>query len=124
MSESNALRVLDYLSHMIEAVALAQSYVEGMDKATFLDDRKTQQAVIMNIPIIGEAATKLAEKHLEFTSRHPQIPWNSMRGMRNRLAHGYFEINLDIVWDTLKNELPGLKTALVEVREGISGNVR
>ncbi len=62
----------------------------------------------MNLIIIGEAATKVMSQHPEFVERHPEIPWRSMRGMRNRIAHGYFDINLDVVWDTVQTALPGL----------------
>jgi len=110
-------RQYDYISHMIEAIELARGYVEGMDKATFLADRRTQQAVIMNILIIGEAATKLADRYPEFTLTHSQIAWNSMRGMRNRPAHGYFDINMDVVWETLERDLPGLHESLTELRQ-------
>jgi len=96
----NDNRLIDYLGHMLEAARLAYSYVEGLDKDDFLADTRTQQAVILNIVVIGEAATKLAKDYPEFIDHHPDVPWRSMKGMRNRIAHGYFDINLDIVWDT------------------------
>ena len=107
---SRGLRQVDYLLHMLEATALAQSYLEGMSKPDFLEDKRTQQAVILNFMVIGEAATKLAE-------RLPQVEWKSMRGMRNRLAHGYFDINLDIVWDTVKQALPVPETQLIQAQK-------
>jgi uncharacterized protein with HEPN domain len=96
-----SLRHADYIGHMIEAISLARSHVEGMSKNDFLADKKTQQAVILNIIVIGEAATKIADESPEFAAAHANIPWKQMRGMRNRMAHGYFEINLDVVWDTV-----------------------
>jgi len=74
----------------------------------FLKDKKTQQAVILNLIIIGEAAIKIMDNYEDYTRTTPEVPWRSMRNMRNRLAHGYFDINLDIVWDTVKNWLPSL----------------
>jgi len=62
----------------------------------------------MSLVIIGEAATKVIEGHAAFADAHPEIPWRSMRGMRNRIAHGYFAINLDVVWDTVQTALPAL----------------
>jgi len=106
---SKHLRYQDYLAHMQEAIQLARSYVEGLVKADFLQDKKTQQAVILNIVIIGEAASKLVSECPDFIDRHPEIPWRQMRGMRNRMAHGYFEINLDVVWDTVQTALPELE---------------
>lgn len=105
-------RVADTLTHMRDAAALAQSYVEGMTQTAFAADTRTQQAVIMNLVIIGELATKMIKDHSGFIAQHPQIPWASMKGMRNRIAHGYFEINLDVVWDTVRTALPNLQADL------------
>lgn len=112
MSATGRFRATDYVLHMLEAIHLARGYVEGFDKVAFLGDRRTQQAVVMNPVILGEAATRLADRHPGFVLQHPEIPWNSMRGMRNRLAHGYFDINLDVVWDTLLHDLPAVATTL------------
>ncbi len=90
----NESRLPDYLDHIRQAAADACSFVEGQRKEDFLADRRTQQAVILSLLIIGEAATKLLQSHGGFLSRHPEVPWSSMKGMRNRLAHGYFDINV------------------------------
>jgi uncharacterized protein with HEPN domain len=87
-----------------------------LGKADFLEDRKTQQAVILNILVVGEAATKIANEYPDFVAGHPDIPWRQIRGMRNRMAHGYFEINLDIVWDTVQESLPQLEQQLLELQ--------
>lgn len=79
-----------------------------MSRDEFLRDRRTQQAVIMSLIVIGEAATRIMDRHPEFAERHSQVPWRNMRGMRNRIAHGYFDINLDVVWDTVMTALPDL----------------
>lgn len=110
MSPSGSFRAPDYVAHILEAITAALGYVEGWEKADFLADRRSQQAVVMNILIVGEAAPRLAEKHPKFVEQHASIPWNSMRGMRNRLAHGYFDI--DVVWDTLQHNLPQLERQL------------
>ena len=112
-----ALRVADYVDHMLEAVRPARAYVAGTEKGDFLVDRKTQQAVIFNVFVIGEAATKLCNEHAEFVAAHSEIPWKQMRGMRNRMAHGYFEIDLDIVWDTVRQALPELEQQLGTLRQ-------
>lgn len=104
----NAGRLADYLDHIRQAASEACGFVEGMDKNAFLADRRTQQAVIMSLIIVGEAATKLMDGHAEFAQAHPEVPWRSMRGMRNRIAHGYFDINLDVVWETVQTALPDL----------------
>jgi uncharacterized protein with HEPN domain len=63
----------------------------------------------MSIVVIGEAATKIMDSAADFVQAHSQIPWQSMRGIRNRMVHGYFDINLDVVWDTVQQDLPSLK---------------
>ena len=110
----NENRLPDYLDHMQQAAIDACSFIEGLSKADFLEDKRSQQAVIMSL-IIGEAATKVMDGYVEFTQAHPQVPWRSMRGMRNRIAHGYFDINLDVVWDTVQTALPELLKQLPAV---------
>lgn len=104
----NENRLADYLDHMRQAATDACNFVEGLSKEDFLADRRTQQAVIMSLIVIGEAATKVMDGYAEFANQHRQVPWRSMRGMRNRVAHGYFDINLDVVWDTVQTALPEL----------------
>ncbi len=112
----NENRLPDYLDHMQQAAADACSFVKGLAKGDFLDDKRTQQAVIMSLIIIGEAATKVMDGYKEFIQSHPEVPWRSMRGMRNRIAHGYFDMNLDVVWDTVQTALPELLQQLPGVR--------
>lgn len=108
-------RLPDYLGHMQQAAIDACSFVEGLNKDDFLADKRTQQAVIMSLIILGEAATKVMDGYVEFTQAHPEVPWRSMRGMRNRIAHGYFDINLQVVWDTVQTALPELVERLPPV---------
>ena len=112
MSES---RLFDYLDHMRQAAIDACRFVEGLTEDEFLQDKRTQQAAIMSLIIIGEAATKVMDGYAGFTEAHPQVPWRSMRGMRNRIAHGYFYINLAVVWDTVQAALPDLLEKLAAV---------
>lgn len=110
-------RLPDYLDHMQQAAADACGFVEGLSKADFLADKRTQQAVIMSLIIIGEAATKVMDRYAEFSAQHSEVPWRSMRGMRNHIAHGYFDINLDVVWETVRSALPELLERLSAARE-------
>ena len=87
-----------------------------MDKQTFLKDRRTQQAVIYNIMIIGEAASQIINEHPDFIASTPEIPWREMRGIRNRMAHGYFELNMDIIWDTVTMYLNGLREKILSIK--------
>ncbi len=105
----NESRLADYLDHMQQAATDACRFVDGLSKDDFLTDKLTQQAVVMSlIIIIGEAATKIMDQYAEFAGQYPVVPWRSMRGMRNRIAHGYFDINLEVVWDTVQTALPEL----------------
>ena len=113
MSEN---RLPDYLDHMQQAATDACGFLEGLDRDDFLEDKRTQQAVIMSLIIIGEASTKVMDGYAGFAQRHPEVPWRSMRGMRNRIAHGYFDINLELVWDTVQSALPELLRQLPAVR--------
>lgn len=115
-AEQGGSRLVDYLGHMLDAIELVRSYTNGLKKKDFIEDKKTQQAVILNILVIGEAATKICIEHPGFVAEHSQVPWNQMRGMRNRMAHGYFEINLDIVWGTIQESLPRLQQQLIDLR--------
>lgn len=113
----NENRPADYLRHVSEAAELACSYVEGMDKQDFLADRRTQQAVIMNVVIMGEAVTRMLQEYGTFLDRHPQVPWRNMKGMRNRMAHGYFDIDLNVVWETVRTALPKLLEQLPAIQK-------
>jgi len=109
-------RLPDYLDHIQQAASDALSFVRGMSKDDFLTDKRTQQAVIMSLIIIGEAATKVMDGYAEFVQAHAEVPWRSMRNMRNRMAHWYFDINSDVVWTTVQEWLPELLRQLPATR--------
>ncbi|RSE61437.1 DUF86 domain-containing protein [Alcaligenes faecalis] len=118
-------RLPDYLDHMQQAATDACGFIEGLTREDFLGDKRTQQAVIMSLIIIGEAATKVMDGYIEFAQTHEQVPWRNMRGMRgmrNRIAHGYFDVNLDVVWDTVQTALPELLQQLLAVRQDADGD--
>ncbi len=108
------------VEHMLDCAKPAISYVEGLEKGDFIRDTRTQQAVVMNLLVIGEMASRLAQEHPDFTKNHPETPWRSMAAMRNRIAHGYFELDLDIVWDTVLTALPELVYRLQPIRDEIA----
>lgn len=121
MSES---RLGDFIDHMLEASRLACSYVADMSREVFLADKRTQQAVVLNLIVIGEAATRISGGHPAFVAQHAEIPWKNMKGMRNRVAHGYFDIDLSIVWDTVHSALPELIVQLDALRTSLPGEGR
>jgi uncharacterized protein with HEPN domain len=112
-------RIADYLEHMLDSAKQACSYVEGFTKENFLEDKRTQQAVVLNLILIGEEATKLLKEYEAFANAHPQLPLRNMKGMRNRIAHGYFEINLDTVWETTQTALPKLIQQLPDILDSV-----
>lgn len=109
-------RLGDYLDHIEQAAADACAFVQGMSQPAFVGDKRTQSAVVMSLVIIGEAATKIMDRYPEFVQSHPEVPWRSMRGMRNRIAHGYFDIDLEVVWETARSALPELLAQLRVMR--------
>ena len=114
-------RLVDYLDHIQQAATNAADFIEGLTKEDFLTDKRTQQAAIYSLIIIGEAAAKVMDEHATFVLEHPEIPWRSIRNMRNRMAHGYFEINLDIAWETLQVWVPELIERLSSLRGDTEG---
>jgi uncharacterized protein with HEPN domain len=109
MSSVDMLRVSDYLEHIIEAIDRIGRYVDDMIEVDFLEDEKTQDAVVRNFEIIGEAARNIARHHPAFAAAHPEVPWDVMYTMRNRVAHGYFKVDYEIVWRTIHSDLPALR---------------
>jgi uncharacterized protein with HEPN domain len=111
-------RLIDYLRHILAAIERIESYTKRLDASSFASDERTQDAVIRNIEVIGEASRRIQTRHPEFVTEHPELPLSSAYQMRNAVAHGYFEVDLDIVWKTVTNDLP----ALGESVRGILGD--
>ena len=107
------LRVQDIL----DTIATIQGYTAGMEYAAFARDRRTVDAVLRNITVIGEAASRIPEA-IQVAS--PDIPWADMRDMRTVVVHEYFGINQHILWDTIQTDLP----SLVDRLEGLLNRTR
>lgn len=108
-------RFIGWLEDMLKAAQQACAYIEGMERDVLLADVRTQQAVAMNVLIIGEVAAKLIERCPERLKTYPAVPWASMKGMRNRIAHGYFEIDMGVVWETVFRAFPVLIEQLANI---------
>ncbi|MEJ5259107.1 MAG: DUF86 domain-containing protein [Anaerohalosphaeraceae bacterium] len=93
------------IRHILDAAREAVDFLDKCQRTDLDTDRKLNLAVVRLLEIIGEAAYGVSETTKE---RYPQIPWHQMTGMRNRLIHGYFEVNADIIWKTVKEDLPAL----------------
>lgn len=108
MSRTEELRLKDYLGHIHEAIERINRYVGGISEDDFLGDEKTQDAVIRNFEIIGEASRNIERYHPDFAREHSEVSWGIAYEMRNVLAHGYFMVDMEIVWKTIKNDLPNM----------------
>ena len=101
-------RLADYLGHIIQAIERIQRYTDVMDEVGFFQSEMAQDAVIRNFEVIGEASRNIERDHPDFVAGHPDLPLAFAYEMRNALAHGYFKVDLGIVWATIKNDLPRL----------------
>ncbi|HJY79677.1 MAG TPA: DUF86 domain-containing protein [Candidatus Binatia bacterium] len=93
------------LLDMLKAARLAVEFREGMEKRAFLNDPKTQSAILHQLLILGEAAKRLSQ---EFRTQHQKIPWKQIAGMRDKLIHEYDKVDLEEVWKTAKSDMPRL----------------
>ncbi len=103
------------LRHMLDAAHEAIEMARGQQRADLDTDRKLCLSLVHLLEIIGEA-TKGVSPH--FRENHPDLPWKKMTGMRDRLIHGYFDVNLDIVWQTVAEDLPELIARLEDIVRG------
>ena len=100
------------IEDILEAVANAQTYVEGLSFELFAADRKTVRAVAYEIGVIGEATRHIP---VEVRERHPRLPWGKMQSIRNIVVHEYFRVDIGILWETVKHDLPPLVPLLREM---------
>ena len=109
------LTAKDFLQHILEATERILRYTKDMGRKEFSADTLVQDAVIRNVEIIGEAANNLLEVAPGIGDRYPSIPFTQIRGMRNRVAHGYFAVSLSMIWDTVQVDIPELRQQIAKV---------
>ena len=97
---------LTFIGDVLDAIKRIEGYLRGVDKDAFEENRMMQDAVMHQIEIIGEASNRISD---EFQDKYPDLPWMQMRAIRNKIVHDYREVNLSVIWDTAKNDLPPLK---------------
>ena len=97
------------LADILEAIERIRRHISSKSRADFDDDELLQSAVLRWIEIIGEAARGLTD---QVRDDHPDVPWREIIGMRNRVTHGYFDIDRDVVWNTVTRDLPELEAAI------------
>ena len=106
---SNERTFLDYLEDISGSISDMRSFIQGMSADRFIADKKTVNAVIRSLEIIGEATGKIP---MDIRRRYPDVPWDEIIAMRNRLIHEYFGVDLDIVWQTIHEDLLPLETSI------------
>jgi uncharacterized protein with HEPN domain len=104
--------IRDYLRDILNAIDLAESFIASMTFNEFQNDPKTSFAVIRALEIIGEATKNIPD---EIREQYPAIPWKGFAGMRDKLIHSYFGVNLEVVWDTLQQDLPQLRPVIYAI---------
>ena len=106
----------EFLLDIQEAASRIANYVKGMSYADFLEDEKTQDAVVRNIEIIGEAVKELLD---DFKAKHDDIEWKYIARMRDKLIHHYHGVSWEIVWSVVKNDLPDLKSKVDNIIDNL-----
>ena len=113
MSERRPSTIIEDILNCVDHI---QSYAAGLSFEQFSSHFMTIEACLYNIQVIGEAVSRLPD---DVKNENPEIPWTLIKGMRNRLIHEYFGTDLQLVWDVIKDELPGLKTNLQSLHSGL-----
>lgn len=103
-----------YVQHILDAINRIESYTEDVDHQKFQEDPMMQDAVIRQLEIIGEATKRMSG---ETRNRYDEVPWQDIAGMRDKLIHGYFGVDIEIIWNTITDEIPVLKDQLLDFEE-------
>ena len=106
-----------YLRHILGAISDIETFMEGVSKEEFFENKEKQYAVLRALEIIGEATKNLSK---ELKENYPKIPWKDIAGMRDKLIHKYFGVDLELVWETIKRDLPQFKDQISGVLKEIS----
>ena len=107
----------DYVEDIVTAIADIEQFVRGMGFEEFSKDKKTVFAVVRAIEIIGEAARQIPES---LKNKHTEVPWKEMAGIRNKIAHEYFGVDVEVIWDTVKKNIPELKPLISDMLRDMS----
>ncbi len=112
-------RLRDYLEHMAEAVRRVAEYADGKSREEFLADRLVQDAVMRNLEVLGEAANNCFKVSPDVDAKYPQVPFAKIYGLRNQLTHGYWTVDLEILWNVTQKDVPELRKQIALVLESL-----
>jgi uncharacterized protein with HEPN domain len=113
-------RAADYLGHILQAIDRIDRYTHDVSERAFLENELRQDAVIRNFEVIGEASRNIERNCPEFVAAHPHLPLVNAYEMRNALAHGYFRVDLEILWKTIHSDLPALRQQVAEILKDLT----
>jgi len=102
-----------YIDHILNSINRILDYISGKDRQAFEADLVTQDAVVRQLEVIGEATKRVSK---ELRSKHPDIPWADMAGMRDVLIHDYIDVDLGVVWKTASENIPDLKALILKLQ--------
>ena len=105
---------LMFIRHMLASIERIEKFMKNVAKAQFLKNEEKQSAVMRQIEIIGEAVKNLPKS---YTKKYPQVPWKDIAGMRDKLLHHYFGVDLETVWKAIQEDIPELKKNIVRIKE-------
>jgi len=107
---------VDFLRDILDSIDKIENFIEGLESDEFAEDNKTVYAVIRAIEIIGEATKNLPES---LKKEHSEVPWRKMTGSRDKMIHGYFGVDLEVIWSTIKEDIPSVKPLIEKILDEI-----
>ncbi len=110
-----------YISDILDCIHYISDFIGESDYDEFIDDNKTSSAVVLKLIVIGESTKNVPDRIRE---KYPDVPWKGMTGLRDRIAHGYFGIDYEIIWEVIKEQLPTLEPEIARMLDEMDSERR